>query len=70
MMGEDYGWKNKDQSKIEVHNEWEVLRSNIQNYIKGINFGYKNKLKEIGVDYINAKATFKDQHTIDFEFDK
>ncbi len=42
------------------------MRQNIQDYIKGINFGYKKKLKEIGVDFIDAKATFKDQHTVNF----
>ncbi len=66
-MGEDYGWIKKDQ-KIELKNEWPVLRNNIQNYIKGINFGYKNKLKEIGVDFIDARATFKDEFTVEFQY--
>ena len=48
--------------------KWNILRGNIQNYIKGINFGYKSKLKEIGVDYINAKASFQDANTISFEY--
>ena len=44
------------------------MRKNIQNYIKGINYGYKNKLKEIGVDYIDARASFKDEYTVEFEY--
>ena len=37
-------------------------------YIKGINFGYKKKLKEIGVDFIDAKAQFKDPNTVQFQY--
>ena len=50
-----------------THN-WETLRANIQNYIKGINFGYKNKMKEIGVDFIDARALFKDENTVQFNY--
>lgn len=38
---------------------------NVQNYIKSSNFGYKSELKENGIDYINALATFKDANTIE-----
>ena len=66
-MSEDYGWKNHiEESKLE--HDWTVLRTNVQNYIKGINFGYKSKLKEIGVDYVNAKARFRDENTIEFHY--
>jgi ribosomal protein L6P/L9E len=58
-MGEDYGWTAEGaQQPLKLRNDWGVLRENIQNYIKGINFGYKKKLKEIEVDYINARAAF------------
>jgi thioredoxin reductase (NADPH) len=70
MMAEDYGWRSEDAKIGELKSDWTAIRGNIQNYIKGINFGYKNKLKEIGVDYINAKAAFMDPHTVDFEFEK
>ncbi len=37
---------------------------NIQDHIKRINFAYVGKMREIGVDYINARAAFKDDHTL------
>lgn len=52
-----FGWNVNSQPD---HHNWEVLRNNVQNYIKSINFGYKSRLSEIGVDYINAFASFKD----------
>jgi thioredoxin reductase (NADPH) len=67
QMGEDYGWGNHSDN---LENNWDALRSNIQNYIKGINFGYKKKLKEIGVDFIESKAKFRDPHTVEFEYSK
>lgn len=67
QMGEDYGWVTPDSQPLQLRNDWATLRGNIQNYIKGINFGYKKKLKEIEVDYVNARATFADPHTVDFE---
>jgi thioredoxin reductase (NADPH) len=67
QMAEDYGW---GQQSDPLENNWEALRTNIQNYIKGINFGYKKKLKEIGVDFVESRAKFKDQHTVEFEFGK
>jgi len=68
-MGEDYGWgKYTSDTGHSLENNWEVLRQNIQDYIKGINFGYKKKLKEIGVDFIDAKALFKDPHTVQFQY--
>ena len=64
-MGEDYGWgKYTSDNGGNLQNDWGVLRQNIQDYIKGINFGYKKKLKEIGVDFIDAKALFKDANTV------
>jgi ribosomal protein L6P/L9E len=68
-MGEDYGWtvEGAKASPLKLRNDWPTLRENIQNYIKGINFGYKKKLKEIDVDYINARALFKDPNTVAFE---
>lgn len=65
-MGEDYGWPKVKEEDLK-HN-WDVLRTNVQNYIKGMNFGYKSKLKEIGVDFIDAKATFKDEFTVMFNY--
>jgi len=67
QMGEDYGW---GQQASPLESNWQVLRQNIQDYIKGINFSYKKKLKEIGVDFVEARAKFKDPHTVEFEYSK
>lgn len=66
LMGEDYGWTG-GASPLQLRNDWGTLRGNIQNYIKGINFGYKKKLKELDVDYVNARASFSDPHSVQFE---
>jgi thioredoxin reductase (NADPH) len=65
-MGKDYGWdvELKDE-KVKL----EVLRKNVQSYIKSLNFGYVAKLKEIWSDYINAKASISQSQTVDFTFD-
>jgi thioredoxin reductase (NADPH) len=44
---------------------WEVARSNIQNYIRSLNFKYRVRLREKGVDYLNQLAKFVDKHTIE-----
>lgn len=43
---------------------WGVLRSNIQNYIRSLNFKYRVRLREKNVTYLNQLATFVDPHTI------
>ena len=45
-----------------------TLRNHIQSYIKKINFGYVSKMSELGIDYINAKASFTDQNTVKFVY--
>lgn len=45
--------------------QWEVLRENIINYIRGLNFKYRVRLREKEVNYLNQLATFKDAHTIE-----
>lgn len=65
-MASDYGWD------VELKNEavnWERLRSNVQNHIKSLNFGYVAKMRELGVDYINAKASMTSDNKVAFEFD-
>lgn len=43
---------------------WEILVENVQNYIKGLNYGYKGNLSKAGIYYLNELATFKDNHTL------
>ena len=64
-MAKDYGWdvELKDNSV-----KWEIIRRNVQNHIKSINFGYVSKLRENGVDYINAKAYINKDNKVMFHF--
>ncbi len=59
-----YGWIGQHSKG----HDWPTLRDNVQTYIKQLNFGYVSKLSDVGVDYINAKAIFKDPKTIEFDF--
>jgi len=45
------------------HN-WEEMISNVQNHIKGLNWGYKSEMIKAKVKYFNAYAEFVDAHTI------
>ena len=44
---------------------WGVVKDNIQNYIRGLNFKYRVRLREKKVNYLNKLATFKDAHTVE-----
>jgi len=55
-----YGWEGQS-----VTHNWETLRQNVQDHIKGINFGYKVALREEGVTYINKLGKFVDNHTLE-----
>eukprot|EP00033_Pygsuia_biforma_P000293 GCRY01000360.1.p1 GENE.GCRY01000360.1~~GCRY01000360.1.p1 ORF type:complete len:763 (-),score=138.45 GCRY01000360.1:428-2602(-) len=53
----------------EMHKEkpelnWEVLRFNIYNHIHSLNWGYVSALRKEGIQYVNAKASFIDPHTL------
>lgn len=58
----EYGWQTSDNSDLS-HN-WELMVSNIQDYIKALNFGYKVSLRDASVVYHNKLASFVDEHTI------
>ena len=64
----DYGWKGAEN--VTLKHDWTVLRGNVQNYIKGINFSYKAKMQEIGADYINAFASFGNANEVQFKYGK
>lgn len=51
-----YGWNSGPETDIHT---WSTLTHNVQNYIKSINFGYKTKMQEVGVDFINSFAEFE-----------
>ncbi|XP_069694158.1 thioredoxin reductase 1, cytoplasmic-like isoform X2 [Periplaneta americana] len=67
IIGEDirdakaYGWEVPDN----VNHNWQNMVTEVQNYIKSLNFGYRKVLKEKCVTYINAYAKFVDNHTVE-----
>ena len=64
-MLKDYGWSPHD---TKYTHDWNILRDNIQNTIKASNFGYKNKMTELQIDYVNAFAEFENDKTVKFKF--
>ncbi|KXS12547.1 thioredoxin reductase TR2 [Gonapodya prolifera JEL478] len=56
-----YGW-NVEKEKVQ-HN-WEDLKSNIQDHIGSINWGYRVALRDENVEYINGMGEFVDPHTV------
>ncbi|KAJ9589625.1 hypothetical protein L9F63_017165, partial [Diploptera punctata] len=56
-----FGWKIPES----VEHNWDEMVSNIRNYIKSLNFGYRKSLREKKVDYKNAFVTFIDNHTVE-----
>jgi thioredoxin reductase (NADPH) len=64
-LRQSYGWQVNNET---TQHNWSVLRDNIQNYIKGLNFGYISKMKEVGVDYVNAFARFENKNEVGFIF--
>jgi len=49
---------------IETESQWDAMKTNIQNYIRGLNFKYRVRLREKKVQYLNKLAEFKDAHTV------
>ena len=75
MHSYDFGWNlnnknsySEDESKIATFQKesfnWQTLVSNVQSHIKATNFGYRSKMQEYKIDYINALATFIDKNTV------
>ncbi len=57
---ENFGFK----STVEGH-DWEKMRENVQNHIRGLNFNYRVNLREKSVTYLNKLAKFVDDHTVE-----
>lgn len=53
-------------TKSNLYFNWKVLVQNVQSYIKSMNFGYKSKLKQQNIPYVNALASFRDANTLVF----
>ncbi|XP_074106205.1 thioredoxin reductase 1 isoform X1 [Cotesia typhae] len=57
-----YGWQIPNQES--VSNDWENLRTAVQNHVKSVNWVTRVELRDKKVDYINANGYFKDPHTV------
>ena len=55
---ESYGWTSKPANGF----AWEEFKDRVQDYIKGLNFGYKVQLREKGVTYLNMLGKFVDRN--------
>jgi thioredoxin reductase (NADPH) len=45
--------------------QWDAIRENVQNYIRGLNFKYRVAFREKEVNYLNQLGKFVDAHTIE-----
>lgn len=52
-----YGWDLGNQDSYQ--HSWPTLRENVQDYIKGLNFGYRVQLREKNVTYLNKLGSFR-----------
>lgn len=57
----EYGW---EVERSEIKHSWDTLRTEVQNHIGSLNWGYRTSLRSKGVNYVNAFAEFIDEHTI------
>lgn len=55
-----FGWNVPDNISL----SWEKLVPAVQNHIKSLNWGHRVKLHNNKVEYLNAKGSFLDPHTI------
>ena len=58
----EFGWKIPGIGKPTI--DWEVLVGNVRNYIRSLNFSYRNGLIDSGVKYFNNIAEITSPHTI------
>ncbi len=56
-----FGWENLDAG---THN-WTKLKDNVQDHIRGLNFGYRVALREKGVTYLNKLGKFVGPHHLE-----
>ena len=60
LMGEhlkdslSYGWQVDHEP---IKHSWVMMRDNIQNHIRKLNFGYRGQLRTKGVTYLNKLGT-------------
>jgi thioredoxin reductase (NADPH) len=57
-----FGWTGAESA---THN-WDKLVETVQNHVRSLNFGYRGGLRSNKVEYINALASFADDHTLEY----
>jgi thioredoxin/glutathione reductase (selenoprotein) len=65
----ELGWKvgsSGSKGNGEVEHDWKKLVSTVTDHVRMLNFRYKNGLRSKQVTYINALASFIDNHTISY----
>ncbi|XP_033627120.1 thioredoxin reductase 2, mitochondrial-like isoform X2 [Asterias rubens] len=55
-----YGWRVPPG----IDHSWEAMVEAVQNHVRSLNWGHRVQLKDKRVEYLNAKGTFVDEHTI------
>ena len=69
LLGEKYhdhpstGWVHENAPK----HDWNKMIENINDHIRGINYGYRKDLAKRGIDNFNEFASFIDEHTIELK---
>ncbi|XP_015177606.1 PREDICTED: thioredoxin reductase 2, mitochondrial isoform X1 [Polistes dominula] len=57
-----FGWQLPDVNTIT--NDWETLKTAVQNHVKSVNWVTRVELRTKMVNYVNALGYFKDPHTV------
>ena len=60
LDAESYGW----QLPAQPEHQWGRMVNSVQDHIASLNFGYRTELRSANVTYLNALATFDDEHTV------
>eukprot|EP01135_Chromosphaera_perkinsii_P006290 Nk52_evm19s485 gene=Nk52_evmTU19s485 len=67
----DFGWRvNNDSSEdndnqVSMDHSWKDLVQAVTMHIKSLNWGHRSALREKNCEYLNAKGTFVDAHTVE-----
>ncbi len=60
----NFGWAAAAGAGAGAGHSWEAMVASVQDYIRGLNFGYTKDLRDKRVTYENALATFTGPHAI------
>ena len=60
LDAESYGWN----VSTHLEHKWSRMVNSVQDHIASLNFGYRTELRSANVTYLNALASFDDEHTV------